>query len=227
LKLTYLGHAGVIVESDGHRIAIDPFLSGNPLAVMKPDEVQVDTILLTHGHSDHIADAEAIARSQNALIIAPVEVAEYFGKKGLKVHPMNLGGSYSFPFGTVKMTLAFHSSSIETPEGTLYGGNPAGYLLTMGDRTLYHAGDTALFGDMQWIGKLNTIDLALLPIGDNFTMGPEDAVIAAEWIGAKRVVPIHYNTFGLIRQDPEAFANAVQAKGMEPIVMAAGDMVQV
>ena len=227
MKLTYLSHAAFLVESSTHRIVIDPFLSGNPLAPMPASEVKVDAVLLTHGHSDHIADAEQIARDNNAVIIAPMELAVYFGQKGLSVHPMHLGGAHDFPFGRVKLTIAFHGSGIETKDGLLYGGNPSGILLTMENKTFYHAGDTALFGDMQWIGKLNAIDVVALPIGDNFTMGPGDAAIAAEWIGAKKVIPIHYNTFDLIKQDPNAFVDTIAAKGLEGIVLNPGDTFEV
>lgn len=227
MKLTYLGHATVLAETESHRVVIDPFLTGNPTASMAADDVKVEAVLLTHGHSDHIGDAEAIARANDAVIIAPMELAVYFASKGLKIHPMHLGGSHSFPFGRVKLTLAYHGSGIETEEGLIYGGNPCGYLLTMAGKTFYHAGDTALFGDMQWLGKLNSVDIAALPIGDNFTMGPDDAVVAAEWIGAKRVIPIHYNTFDLIQQDPHAFVAALEPKGIKGVVLQPGESVTI
>ncbi|GMA51550.1 hypothetical protein GCM10025857_29070 [Alicyclobacillus contaminans] len=142
--------------------------------------------------------------------------------------PHALGGKWSFPFGTVKLTLAFHGSGLDLPDGTIANaGNPAGILLTMDGKTLYHAGDTALFGDMKLIGELHSIDLALLPIGDNFTMGPEDALLAAEWTRAKHVVPMHYNTFDLIRQDPDAFVAALSEKGIRGTVLRPGESLEV
>src|SRR5579875_187984 len=188
MKLTYHGQSTFIVEDGGHRVIIDPFLSGNPNAVIKPEDVRVEAVLLTHGHSDHVLDAEAIAKANDALIIAPNELATYYGGKGFNVHPMHIGGAHQFEFGRVKLTLAFHGSGLEVGNERLYVGPPVGFLLTMGNKTVYHAGDTGLFGDMKIIGELNKIDVALLPIGDNFTMGPEDALIAAQWIGAKHVI---------------------------------------
>lgn len=226
MKITYHGQSCFLIEHDAHRVIIDPFLSGNPNAHIQPSEVQVEAVLLTHGHSDHVLDAEPIARANEATIIAPYEVAMFYGQKGLKIHPMNLGGAFEFPFGKVKYTIAFHGSSIETENGTVYGGMPSGILLTMGGKTIYHAGDTALFGDMKIIGELNQIDVALLPIGDNFTMGPEDAVIAAEWLRAKHVIPMHYNTFDLIRQDGQAFVRDLEKKGMSGTALESGQSYQ-
>jgi L-ascorbate metabolism protein UlaG (beta-lactamase superfamily) len=227
MRITYHGHATFVVEHDGHRVAIDPFLSGNPLAVAKPEEIEVEAILLTHAHSDHVADVETIARKNNAIVVAVFELASYYGRKGLNVHPMHIGGSHQFPFGRVKYTLAFHGAGIELPDGIGYGGNPGGILLTMGDKTFYHAGDTGLFMDMKLIGELNRIDVAALPIGDNFTMGPEDALLAAEWVRAKKVIPIHYNTFDLIKQDPEAFVAALGKKGIDGVVLRPGETIEV
>ncbi|MBX6351972.1 MAG: metal-dependent hydrolase [Thermoflavifilum sp.] len=227
MRITYHGHSTFVVEHDGHRVAIDPFLSGNPLAVAKPEDIEVEAILLTHAHADHVADVETIAQKNNATVVAVFELASWFGSKGLNVHPMHLGGSHVFPFGRVKYTLAFHGAGIETPDGIFYGGNPGGILLTMGDKTFYHAGDTALFGDMKLIGELNRIDVAALPIGDNFTMGPEDALIAAEWVRARKVIPIHYNTFDLIRQDPEAFVKGLAEKGIEGVALKPGETLEI
>lgn len=225
MKLTFHGQACFVVEAGTHQLVIDPFLSGNPQAVAKPEELHPQYILLTHGHSDHILDAESIARANNATIVAPNELALYFAKKELFVHPMHIGGAHMFPFGRVKFTQAFHGSSVETEDGLFYAGMPAGILLTIGGKTVYHAGDTGLFGDMKMIGELNEIDLALLPIGDNFTMGPEDAVIAAEWLCAKQVVPIHYNTFPLIAQDPHKFVADLKARGLSGKVLNIGESI--
>ncbi|MCY0888605.1 MAG: metal-dependent hydrolase [Alicyclobacillaceae bacterium] len=227
MKITYHGQSTFLVEANGHAVIIDPFLSGNPKAVLKPEDVKVDAVLLSHGHGDHILDAEQIAKQNDAVLIAPNELAVYFGSKGVKVHPMHIGGAHQFPFGRVKLTLAFHGSGIDSPDGFLYAGMPSGILLTMGEKTLYHAGDTALFGDMKLIGDRNAIDVALLPIGDNFTMGPEDAVYAAELIHAKHTVPMHYNTFDLIAQDPHAFVRELEIKGLAGHVLEYGQSLEV
>ena len=206
-------------------LLIDPFLSGNEACDLDPASVKADVILLTHGHNDHVGDTVEIAKRNHSLVIALNELAVYLGQQGLKTHGMNIGGAYTFDFGTVKFTQAFHSSSYEEPDGTfVYTGMPGGILLTIEGKTIYHVGDTGLFSDLKLIGEQNDIDLAFVPIGDNFTMGPEDALIAADWIGAKMVVPVHYNTFPVIKQDPEAFASRV--KTGEGKVMKIGDTLE-
>ncbi len=172
-----MGHAAFLLEGGGGRVVIDPFLTGNPLARVKPEAITVDHILLSHGHGDHLGDALQIAKANGAVIIAPYELATYCGNQGAQTHAMHIGGARTFPFGRVKLTIAHHGSM--APDGT-YTGNPCGYLVSMDGKTLYHSGDTGLFLDMKLIGEMNRIDLALLPIGDNFTMGIEDAVKAAE-----------------------------------------------
>ena len=170
--LTYLGHSAFVIEGAGTKIAIDPFLSGNPLAAKQADEIEVEWIYLTHGHNDHFGDVLSIAKTNNATIIAPFELATYCGSKGAQVHPMHIGGAHDFPFGRIKLTIAHHGSAYVEENGTIvYTGNPSGGLLTLDGKTFYHAGDTGLFYDMKLIGESNTIDLAALPIGDNFTMG--------------------------------------------------------
>lgn len=211
MKISYHGHSVVRIETDSHKIIIDPFITGNPKCDLDPDKVDVDVILLTHGHNDHVGDTMQIADRTGAQIVALNELAVYLSKKGYNAHGMNIGGAYDFDFGRVKYTQAFHSSSYEEEDGTfIYTGMPGGILLTIDGKTIYHAGDTSLFSDMKLIGEMNDIDLAFLPIGDNFTMGPEDALIAADWIKADIVVPVHYNTFPVIEQDGKDFASKVK-----------------
>ncbi|MFC0187884.1 metal-dependent hydrolase [Fictibacillus aquaticus] len=214
MKITYHGHSVLHVETGSSSIWIDPFLTYNGLCSANPDEVKADVILLTHGHNDHVGDTIDIAKRTGALVVAPFELAEHLEKKGLKTHPMHIGGAREFDWGKVKFTQAFHGSSFTEEDGTtVYTGMPAGILLTVNNKTIYHAGDTALFSDMKMIGERNSIDAAFLPIGDNFTMGPEDAVDAASWINAKLTVPIHFNTFPVIKQDARAFVDKLKVPG--------------
>lgn len=211
MKVSYHGHSLVRIETESHKILIDPFITGNTFCDLDPNAVEADVILLTHGHNDHVGDTMNIADRTGAQIVALNELAVYLGQKGYNAHGMNIGGAYQFDFGKVKYTQAFHSSSYEEEDGTfVYTGMPGGILLTIGDKTIYHAGDTSLFSDLKLIGEMNDIDLAFLPIGDNFTMGPEDALIAADWIKADIVVPVHYNTFPVIEQDGKEFASKVK-----------------
>ena len=226
-KLTYLGHSAFLLEGGGTKLVIDPFLTGNPLAAKKPEEIQADWIYLTHGHNDHFGDVLDIAKANDATIIAPFELATYCESKGCKVHPMHIGGSHQFPFGRVKLTIAHHGSAYVEPSGNIiYTGDPSGVLLTIDGKTFYHAGDTALFSDMKLIGEMNRIDLAALPIGDNFTMGIDDAVIATEYLRPSKVIPIHYNTFDVIQCNPAEFAEKVQAKGIGAQVLQSGGSIE-
>ena len=207
VKVTWFGHATLGLEVDGYHLLVDPFMSDNPACEAKPEDVPADFILVSHGHGDHVGDAVAIARRTGAKIISNFEIANWFEKQGLEVHAQHLGGGFQHPFGYLKLTLALHGSAL--PDGS-YGGNPAGFLLTAPDgQKIYMACDTGLFGDMKLIGD-EGVDLALLPIGDNYTMGPADALRAVKLIEPKHVIPIHYDTWGLIEQDAGAWAKHVE-----------------
>ncbi len=210
LKLTWYGHATLGLETDGYRILVDPFFTGNPAASTTADAVEADFILVSHGHGDHVGDTVAIAKRTGATVISNFEICNWLQAQGVeKVHPQHLGGGFKHPFGYLKLTLALHGSAL--PDGA-YGGNPAGFLLTTNDgKKVYLAQDTGLFGDMQLIGD-EGIDLAVLPIGDNFTMGPDDALRAVKLLRPKVVIPMHYNTWELIAQDPNAWASRVEAE---------------
>ena len=206
-KITWLGHAALSLETDGFNILVDPFLSGNPAASTTPENVNADFILLSHGHGDHLGDTVPIAQRTGALVITNAELSGWLDKQGVPSHAQHLGGGYHHPFGYLKLTLAIHGSGL--PEGS-EGGNPAGFLLTTRDeKKIYMACDTGLFGDMHLIGE-EGIDLAVLPIGDNFTMGPDDALRAVKLLEPAQVIPIHYNTFDVIAQDPEPWAARVE-----------------
>ncbi|MHB8819496.1 MAG: metal-dependent hydrolase, partial [Bellilinea sp.] len=197
-KITWYGHAALLIETGGYRVLVDPYLKGNPTASISPEQVQADFILVTHGHGDHIGDTIEIAQRTGALVICNAEISKWLSARGVKTHAQHLGGGYRHPFGYLKLTLAVHGSGL--PDGS-YGGNPAGLLLTTLDgKKIYMAGDTGLFGDMRLIGE-EGIDLAILPIGDNYTMGPADALKALKMLQPEHVVPIHYSTFDVIRQD--------------------------
>ncbi|MBB3113861.1 L-ascorbate metabolism protein UlaG (beta-lactamase superfamily) [Paenibacillus phyllosphaerae] len=229
MKITYHGHSCIHIEtSRGKSLVIDPFLRGNPLAVAKPEEIKADAVLLTHAHADHILDAEPIAKSNDAPVVAIVELATYMSWKGVKTVGMNMGGTVDLKFAQAKMIQAFHSSGIvdEEKQQIIYAGMPAGYIVRADGFTILHAGDTALYGDMKIIGERNQIDVAFVPIGDHFTMGPEDALQAAEWYGAKLVIPVHYNSFPVIKQDAEAFVAQLQERGLEGKVLAPGESIE-
>ena len=207
--LTWFGHAAFGLSLGDHKILIDPFISDNPSASVDVNDLEADFILISHGHGDHVGDALNIAARTDALIISNYEIATWFEKQGFKVHGQHIGGGYLHPFGHLKLTLAFHGSAL--PDGS-DGGNPVGFLLTTdGGERIYFACDTGLFGDMRLIGE-DSIDLAVLPIGDNFTMGPKDALRAVQFIQPKFVIPVHYNTFELINQDPDEWAERILAE---------------
>ena len=196
MKITFYGHASLGIEVSGMHILVDPFISGNPKAAhIDIHSLQADFILLTHAHQDHILDVEAIAKRTNAVIVSNWEIATYFGNKGFQSHPMNHGGSWQFDFGKVKYVNAIHSSSF--PDGT-YGGNPGGFVIESEHKNSYISGDTALTMDMKLIPLRTKLDLAIFPIGNNFTMDVEDAITAAEFVECDKVLGVHYDTFGYI-----------------------------
>jgi len=222
VTLTYHGHACFSLSGGGYTIWLDPFLSGNPQADVGPDDVATaDYILVSHGHGDHLGDAVAIGRQTGATIISNNEIATYCEEQGVNAHGLHIGGGWQFPFGRVKMTIAHHGSTL--PDGG-YGGNPGGFLLDVAEKRIYHAGDTGLFYDMKLLGEEKPIDVALLPMGDNYTMGPDDALRAVQLLTPRLVVPMHYGTFDVIQQDPRAFADRTkQTTGIDVVVMSPGE----
>ena len=204
LTLTYYGHSCLLLDDGTHKVLTDPFLTGNPTAAITADKVAADTILLSHAHGDHFGDAQAIAERTGAEVVGVPEVLGLLDLPAAKLHGMNLGGSLNLPFGKVRMTLAQHSSGVA-------GGIACGFVIYMGGKVLYFAGDTALFSDMQLIGRKDPLDYAMLPIGDNYTMGLEDAALAAKWLGVRHVIPIHYDTWPIIAQDVEKYKEVTES----------------
>lgn len=219
ISLTFLGHSAIQIRTGTFEILIDPFLTGNPSASVVAGGVNPTHIILTHGHGDHLGDAEAIAQRTGALVIAPFEVVTYLEERGGKGWAMSTGGACDFEFGRVKFTIAHHGSG--GPGGYSMGA-ACGVLVTIGGKTIYHAGDTALFYDMKLIGERHPIDVALLPIGDNFTMGIEDAAYAVGLLNPKLTIPIHYNTFPAITVDANEFRRLVQSAGHEALILDPG-----
>lgn len=226
MKLTYYGHACFSIVVNGNHLLFDPFITANELAKsIDINQIEADYILLSHGHSDHVADAEAIAKRTGATIIAAYEVAVWFAEKGIeKYQPMNTGGKWTFDFGTVKCVSAIHSSTL--PDGS-NGGNPMGFVITTDDLNLYYAGDTALTMDMRLIPNYANIDFAVLPIGDNFTMGIDDAVLAAKMVETKRVIGVHYDTFGFIKIDHQQAIDRFKEAGIELMLPAIGETIDI
>jgi L-ascorbate metabolism protein UlaG (beta-lactamase superfamily) len=216
-KYTWYGHAASELETGGYKLVIDPFLNGNPAASLSPEAVEADFILISHGHGDHVGDTVAIAKRTGAMVISNFEIAGWMDGQGVqKTHGQHLGGGFKYPFGYLKLTLALHGSAL--PDGS-NGGNPCGFLLTTNEgQKIYLAQDTGLFGDMELIGE-EGIDLAVVPIGDNYTMGPDDALRAVKLIQPKIVIPIHYNTWDLIAQDPNAWAVRVEKETRTKVVV--------
>ena len=207
IKITWYSHACFLIETQQTRLLTDPFLTDNPLAAGKADEIQADYILVSHGHGDHLGDTLSIANRTQATVISNFEIQSWLASQGVEnTHPQHIGGGFDYPWGRVKLTIAQHGSAL--PDGS-YGGNPCGFLFYIEGKKIYHACDTGLFYDMKLIGE-EGIDLAILPIGDNFTMGPEDALRAVKLIEPSQVIPIHYDTFDVIKQDPQTWAAQVQ-----------------
>ena len=224
VRLTYFSHSAWQIESKGITILIDPFLDGNPTSPVKSGEVSADYIIITHAHGDHIGDAIPIAKRTGATIISNFEIANWCTAQGVNAHPMHIGGSREFPFGTVKLTQAFHGSSF--PDGS-YGGMPAGVLVMVEGKTIYHSGDTALFSDMKLIAEMNPIDVALIPIGDNFTMGLTDAAKAVEFLKPELALPMHFKTFDVIECEPQAFVDSCKGIGTRAVVLDYGKSIDI
>lgn len=226
MKITWLGHAAFLIEGK-KKILIDPFITGNPMAPVKAEEIECDIIAVTHGHGDHLGDAIPIAKRNSAPIVAIHEIARYLEKQDVQAVGMNLGGSAEV--GGIKFTMvqAWHSSGIDASDFGFSGGDPAGFIIEE-EKTIYHAGDTCLFSDMKLIGELYNPEIAMLPIGDRFTMNPETAARAASWIKAEIVIPMHYNTFPLVEQNPKEFKSFTESLcDCEVIICVPGKTIEV
>ncbi len=224
VKVKFHGHAAIEIKGTGEDILIDPFITGNPQATVKAEELEPTMILVSHGHGDHLGDAVSISKRTGATVHTNFEIANYIGKKGGNAHPMHIGGGMNFSWGRVQLTNALHGSTIDEDGESIPAGNPVGFIVNIDGKTIYFAGDTGLFGDMELLGKRFDIDLAILPIGDNFTMGIDDAAYAADLLKAKKVLPIHYNTFPVIEQDPEEFAEKV---GERAVILKPGEEMEI
>ncbi|MCD6163304.1 MAG: metal-dependent hydrolase [candidate division Zixibacteria bacterium] len=218
LKLTFIGHSCFLLDDGKYKVVIDPFITGNPMAKISADDLKVDFILVTHGHGDHFGDAINLAKKNNAAVISNFELASYCESKGVKnTAGLHIGGGAEFPFGSVKLTIAHHGSTLGADMG--YGGNPVGFIIRMAGKVVYHAGDTGLFLDMKLIGEMDKIDMALLPIGGYFTMDANDAAKAVEFLNPKKAIPMHYNTFPPVKADPNVFADKIKQYGVECIIL--------
>ena len=226
MNITYYGHACFVIETGGKRLLFDPYITPNELAAhIKINDIKADYILLSHGHEDHVADCVAIAKNNNAKVICGWEVSEWICKKGVKdSHPLNHGGKAQFDFGTVRAVNAVHSSTM--PDGS-YGGNPMGFLITSADGGFYYSGDTALTLDMQLIPRWGKVNVAALCIGDNFTMGYEDAIEAAKMVQCSEILGVHYDTFGYIRIDHQKAKQAFREAGMNLHLPAIGETINI
>ena len=225
MKISFYGHASLGIEVGGKHIIVDPYITANPLANhINIETLQADYILLTHAHGDHILDAEVIAKRTGAVIVSNPEIAGHYSKKGLQAHPMNHGGSWKFDFGRVKYVNAIHSSSF--PDGS-YGGNPGGFVIEGEHKNIYIAGDTALTWDMKLIPMSTKLDLAIFPIGDNFTMGIEDAIIASDFVECDKILGTHYDTFGYIEINKEEAIKQFFDKGKDLMLIGIGDSIDI
>lgn len=221
IRLTFLGHSAFQIDHAEWKILIDPFITGNPSATVTADALEPNFILLTHGHDDHLGDTVDIAKRTGATVITTFEVANYLKDQGLEyVIDLGVGGGRAVEFGHVKFTIAHHGSCAS--DGT-YLGAAAGVLVTIGGKVIYHAGDTALTYDMKLLGEMHSVDVALLPIGDNYTMGVRDAIKAVEFVNPRFAIPMHYNTFPIIQADPEEFRSGVEALGRKGVILAPGE----
>lgn len=228
MNITFLGHSGFVLKEGSVTIAIDPFIKNNPVAP-KDIDINPEFILVSHGHGDHAGDALDIAKRSDSMIISVYELANYYARQGVRTHAMHIGGSHDFGLFKVKLTQALHGNSSGSEHGPAeYLGNPCGFLVTFGDTIIYHSGDTGLFSDMSLIGSMNNIDVALIPIGDNFTMGPQDALEAVKMLQCQSVIPMHYNTWPLIAQDPDLFKKAVEEQTKsKAIILKPGQTIEI
>ena len=223
MKITFYGHASLGVEVGGKNILVDPYISANPKAAhIDITQLEADYILITHAHGDHVLDVEAIAKRTNAVIVSNAEIADYYAGKGFKSHGMNHGGRWTFDFGVVKYVNAIHSSAF--PDGT-YGGNPGGFVIEGEHKNIYIAGDTALTYDMKLIPMRTKLDLAILPIGDNYTMGVDDAIIASDFVACDKILGYHYDTFGYIEIDKDKAKRKFFDAGKDLMLLSIGDSI--
>ncbi|WP_299779355.1 metal-dependent hydrolase [uncultured Formosa sp.] len=224
MKITFYGHASLGIEVDDVSILVDPFISPNEKAAhINIETLKADYILLTHAHEDHVADVEAIAKRTNAVIVSNAEIVAYFNRKSLEGHPMNHGGKWDFEFGTVKYVNAIHSSSFADGSN---GGNPGGFVIEGERKNIYIAGDTALTYDMKLIPKHTKLDLAILPIGDNFTMGVDDALIASDFVACDKILGYHFDTFGYIEIDHEDAKRKFFNKDKDLMLLEIGESIE-
>jgi L-ascorbate metabolism protein UlaG (beta-lactamase superfamily) len=225
MKLKYFAHSAFqITTQSGHTILIDPFLDDNPVSPVKSKDVKADFIILTHGHGDHVGDSFKIANKTKTLFICVNELAEWVKSKGFNAHNMHIGGAHNFDFGKVKFTIAHHGSM--TPDNQ-YAGEASGVLISIEGKTIYHTGDTGLFYDMKLIGEMNPVDYMLLPIGDNYTMGINDAIKAVELTNPKFAIPMHFNTFPVIKSNPQEFKKSLEQKGFNCKVLKFGEEIEI